>query len=681
MRLLPRRDHPSRRLPRAASRWLLARLGIGRDRPSGRLASGCRGPWQVVFVSGEPKTAGHVYRIARMARSAAEAGWAAATVAVDDLEPHWWQKLAPAPQFVILWRVRHRPLVERAIAAWRQAGATILFDVDDLMIDPAIARPDVIDAIRSLRLEPAAVADLYEGIRRTMLLADACLAPTAPLAAALEAASRPAFVIENGFDDETVRASRAAVLARRRQPADGLVRIGYAAGSRTHQRDFAVAAPALAAVLRDHPACRLVLFRRSGRDGALLEVGEFPELAGLADRIEWREAVPLARLPEELARCDINIAPLEAGNPFCEAKSELKYFEAALVGVPTVASPTAPFRAAIRDGATGLLAADAADWRRHLQRLVTDASLRRRMGQEAYHDVLHRYGPERRRDAIGGIFRQLRGDAAVPPPPGFRRPTPNGREPLPVVPETDVVLRAGGARAAAVAVVVPLYNYEHVVGEALESVAAQSLADLELVVVDDRSTDGSLDAAAAWLTAHASRFVTVTLARNRVNEGVARTRNAGFAIAEAPLVFPLDADNVLEPDCLERLADRLRGSAASAAHPTLRHFGDRSKRRRARPWSPERLARGNYIDAMALIRKSAWAHAGGYRKGAFTGWEDYELWCRFVEHGLWSEAVPEAVAGYRVHAQSMLHRDTAAAKERVVAAIRAEHPWLTVRAA
>jgi GT2 family glycosyltransferase len=127
--------------------------------------------------------------------------------------------------------------------------------------------------------------------------------------------------------------------------------------------------------------------------------------------------------------------------------------------------------------------------------------------------------------------------------------------------------------------------------------------------------------------------------------------------------------------------ERLASSTASAAHPTLHHFGDRVKRRRARAWSPERLARGNYIDAMAVVRKSAWAAVGGYRKGAFTGWEDYDLWCRFVERGLWSEAVPEAVARYRVHADSMLKRDTAAAMERVVAAIRAEHPWLTVRAA
>lgn len=57
----------------------------------------------------------------------------------------------------------------------------------------------------------------------------------------------------------------------------------------------------------------------------------------------------------------LNIAPLEI-NRFCEAKSELKYFEAALVRVPTVASPTQPFKNAIQHGVNGFLAGDSADW-------------------------------------------------------------------------------------------------------------------------------------------------------------------------------------------------------------------------------------------------------------------------------------------------------------------------------
>ena len=332
----------------------------------------------------------------------------------------------------------------------------------------------MIDAIRSMRLKTEKVVELYEGIRRTMLLADACLAQTAPLADSLAAVGRPSMVVENGFDEQAYRASREAVLRRRQAPHDGLVRIGYAAGSRTHQRDFAVAAPAIAAVLRAHPESRLVLFREGVGGGDLVDIREFPEIAPLADRIEWRQAVPLASLPEELARFDVNIAPLEVGNAFCEAKSELKYFEAALVGVPTVASPTKPFRTAIRDGETGFLAADPGRWRDAVERLVACAELRHRVGRSAFHDVLHRYGPEGRREGLAAAFGRLLGDAE--PSQVASRPRPaieTGGASPPVVPETDIVLRIGGGRVGDVAVVVPLYNYSGVVAEALESVARQ----------------------------------------------------------------------------------------------------------------------------------------------------------------------------------------------------------------
>ena len=737
MRLFPRRDHPLRRLLRAWGRFAVARLGLRRQPASPRAAAvprraasrhrggrhdhDRRGHHHLVLVSGEPGTPGHAYRVDRTAQAAADLGWAVDVVPVLDLEPDWWQRTAPQPTAVIVWRARHTALLERAMTSWRQRGSRILCDLDDHMVDPALATPETIDAIRSLGLAPKRVAAHYASIRRTLALADACLVPTASLAAAVEACGRRALVLPNGFDRDTYRASREAVLLRAADEAagtDGLVRIGYAAGSQTHQRDFAVAAPALARILREHPACRLVLFRDPRRGTPLVDVAEFPDLARLGDRIEWRPLVPLERLPEELARFDVNIAPLEVGNVFCEAKSELKYFEAALVGVPTVASPTQPFRAAITAGRTGFLAADADAWHDCLGRLVRDVALRRRIGQAALHDVLHRYGPDGRRERLDGMLADICGTRPArpsPPPaawyparprrdirqvraasrtaalahaigdllpaPAAASPAPPAGPRLPHVPDTDVIRRHRGARLAEVAVVVPLFNYAGLVTETLVSVAGQSLEGLELIVVDDCSTDESLAVAEAWLARHGGRFVATTLLRTVGNQGLAHARNAGFAAADAPLVFPLDADNTLEARCLCLLQERLLASPAAAAHPTLQHFGGSFKCKPAQPWSPERLRRGNYIDAMALVRKSAWAAVGGYVKGDFTGWEDYDLWCRFVEHGFWSEAVPEAVAGYRVHHESMLKSTTEPAMDRVVEAIRREHPWLTVRGA
>jgi len=72
--------------------------------------------------------------------------------------------------------------------------------------------------------------------------------------------------------------------------------VGYASGTRTHQRDFAVAAEPLARILAEHEHCRLVLFRNPGADAALLNGDEFPCPRRVAKQIEWRDAVSLTEL-------------------------------------------------------------------------------------------------------------------------------------------------------------------------------------------------------------------------------------------------------------------------------------------------------------------------------------------------------------------------------------------------
>jgi glycosyltransferase involved in cell wall biosynthesis len=191
--------------------------------------------------------------------------------------------------------------------------------------------------------------------------------------------------------------------------SDGLIRLGYAGGTRTHQRDFECAAPAVARILREHPECRLVVFRRDSVDAAqrCLDLEEFPAFAGLDSQIEWRRTVPLRQLPNEMARFDINLAPLETGNVFCEAKSELKYFEAALANIPTVASPTPPFGEAIRNGETGFLARNADEWYVCLKQLVTDPELRKRIGEAAFSDAFSKYGPVRRAELAGAVMERV----------------------------------------------------------------------------------------------------------------------------------------------------------------------------------------------------------------------------------------------------------------------------------
>jgi glycosyltransferase involved in cell wall biosynthesis len=362
---------------------------------------------RIVFVSGEPDTPGHAYRVLRPAAAARLLGAQVQCLSVPEAVAQIG--VIEAADIVLLWRIRWSEDVAHLVGAARWNGARVIFSVDDRMTEPDLARPEVIDAIRSLRVPPEMVRQHYEDMRLTMYNADFSLATTEELATAMRMQGATALVAPNAFDAGIWRASRRAVRARAAAAPDGLRRLGYATGTRTHQRDFAQLVPTIARVLRERPECRLVLFAHRDDQYALVNLHEFPDLLALESQIEWRDMVPLDRLPSELARFDVNLAPLEVGNPFCEAKSELKYFEAALVEVPTIASPTGPFRRAMTHGTTGLLADTPDEWYAAITSLLDDEPRRRRMARAAYWDVLWRFGPEQQLHTTASVIEQALG--------------------------------------------------------------------------------------------------------------------------------------------------------------------------------------------------------------------------------------------------------------------------------
>lgn len=230
--------------------------------------------------------------------------------------------------------------------------------------------------------------------------------------------------------------------------------------------------------------------------------------------------------------------------------------------------------------------------------------------------------------------------------------------------------------SAEVTVIVTLYNYASVVREALDSVAAQTLKTLDLVVVEDRSTDESFDSVLAWMKENHLRFESCRLVRNDWNYGLATSRNIALAQVRTDYVMVLDADNALLPTAVERLLRAVRASGDTAAYSQLELFGEVSAVGDAGPWDPERLSRGNYIDAMALFQTLAIRQCGGYDLFEVSGWEDYDLWCKFHERGFVATFVPQILCRYRVHGSSMLRAETNAEIATVTSEMFRRHPWL-----
>ena len=222
----------------------------------------------------------------------------------------------------------------------------------------------------------------------------------------------------------------------------------------------------------------------------------------------------------------------------------------------------------------------------------------------------------------------------------------------------DAVSRLGDhpTRAPKVSVVLTVFNYAHTVGDAIGSVAASELADRELVIVDDASTDGSRDAVRRILDEHPS--LPVTLVSRGRNQGLPRARNIGIEHSRGEYVFILDADNSIYPHCLGRLAKALdEDPEAAFAYGLLEVYDSAGPADLMswRDWDPHQLRYGNYVDAMAMIRRSALTSVGGYTiDPRLYGWEDFALWCMLAERGWHGVRVPEIVAHYRRGLLSMI---------------------------
>lgn len=235
--------------------------------------------------------------------------------------------------------------------------------------------------------------------------------------------------------------------------------------------------------------------------------------------------------------------------------------------------------------------------------------------------------------------------------------------------------RTGDCR---VSIIIPLYNYEQYIIQALESVLAQSCRDLEVVVVDDCSTDTSCAVVAEWMHVHQFADIGLRLFRNRSNARLAITRNTGIERSAAEFCFFLDADNALYPRCVEKhLAALDARPDAAAAYSLIEVFGGRAGIMGAGVFEREALGRGNFIDAMAMVRRSVLAGLGGFRH-IEHGWEDYDLWLRLCESGQFAIHVPEILSRYREHATSMLRTDTNMPGHirKLHADMIRRHPWL-----
>jgi Glycosyltransferase len=206
-----------------------------------------------------------------------------------------------------------------------------------------------------------------------------------------------------------------------------------------------------------------------------------------------------------------------------------------------------------------------------------------------------------------------------------------------------------------VSIIVPCFNYGHLVADAIESAMAQTFQDFEIIVVEGGSNSIESRRNFASLIERAPSRVRVLLQDRPYRAGA--NRNFGISHARGKYVCCLDADDRLAPTYLEKALFLLEHYGYDVVGPSLKFFGDRSE-----VWAPherpdlDMLVKGNHVLTCSLFRRNLWRQAGGYRDSDPTSGhihEDWLFWVRLAALGARFFNVREPLFFYRSHGNTL----------------------------
>lgn len=219
-----------------------------------------------------------------------------------------------------------------------------------------------------------------------------------------------------------------------------------------------------------------------------------------------------------------------------------------------------------------------------------------------------------------------------------------------------------------VSVIVPIYNAAPYLEETLDSIIASTYRPIEIVMVDDGSTDNSLSIAQAYCDTHTNCRVI-----QQANQGVSAARNTAIRNARGTYILPVDADDKIADTFIEKAVAIIeKDSSIRMVGCRCWMFGMVDKEWKLPRFSHRLLAQKNMIPATALYRKADWEMCGGYCEQEIYR-EDWDFWLSMMELGGTYHKIDEILFYYRISTDS--RRVLAKGKKKIIVdAINHRHP-------
>ncbi len=331
-----------------------------------RLAALKRRSIHVAYFYERPDTSTFRYRVYNMIEVLNALAGDISAAWFCDAEIENFDRVLETADILVICRYRYHHGLNQIITRARSKGCVVIFDVDDLVfdldyvqlvlrtLDQDFSHPNVWDFWFA-----------YVGrVGATLRLCDRVTVTNEYLAAlARKVGPRDVRVIPNFLNSAQLVISRRILRAKRASgfARDGRIHLGYFSGTPSHNRDFEMISEVLRRLLAEDPRLHVRVVGYLDLKGALRHY---------QDRIERHPLCDFLNLQRLIGSTEVNLVPLQ-DNTFTQCKSELKYFEAGIVGTVTIASPTYALSSAIRDGVNGRLANEQ-EWEAKLRLILDD---------------------------------------------------------------------------------------------------------------------------------------------------------------------------------------------------------------------------------------------------------------------------------------------------------------------
>lgn len=208
-----------------------------------------------------------------------------------------------------------------------------------------------------------------------------------------------------------------------------------------------------------------------------------------------------------------------------------------------------------------------------------------------------------------------------------------------------------------VSVIIPVYNAEPFLKETLDSVLASTYHALEVIIIDDGSTDNSLEIAQEY----ADNYKNVFFYKQK-NRGVSAARNNGISRSNGIFILPVDADDLISKEFIADAVNvLLTNSTIKVVGSNAQLFGNKAGKWRLPEFSLSSLTKRNMISCCSLFRKEDWIRVGGFCEQIER--EDWAFWISVLKDGGDFVRLPQVGHFYRIHASSKRKEDRKKKKE------------------